>query len=56
MVGINRTEDSLEAPLVTLLLLPQAARNRLTVIKIKSAKNFKRFTMKFKLRVHDVSI
>jgi hypothetical protein len=56
MVGIKRSDGSLGARVVTLLVLPQAPRSKLTVINNSSAENFKRFSTKFGLAVDDVLI
>ena len=56
MVGLKRSDGSLAARVVTLLVLPQAPRNQLTVINNSSAENFKRFRAIFGLAVDDVLI
>lgn len=56
MVGIKRSDGSLDAGVVTLLVLPQAPRSRLNVINNSSAENFKRFSTIFGLAVDDVLI
>jgi len=56
MVGIKRSDGSLDAGVVTLLVLPQAPRSRLSVINNSSAENFKRFSRIFGLAVDDVLI
>ena len=56
MVGIKRSDGSLGARVVTLLVLPQAPRSKLTVINNSSAENFKRFSTKFGLAIDDVLI
>ncbi len=56
MVGIKRSEGSLDERVVILLVLPQAPKSELTVIKNSSAENFKRFSTIFGLAVDDILI
>lgn len=56
MVGIKRSEGSLDERVVILLVLPQAPKSELTVIKNSSAENFKRFSTIFGLAVNDILI
>ena len=53
MVGIKRSDGSLDVRVVTLLVLPQAPRSTLTVIKNSNAEYFKRFSTIFGLAVDD---